>query len=85
MASNAIDVEVGQWAVVAYDGEQYPGEVTALSDIEGVEVSLLHRSGSCWKWPQPKDMIYYHKKDIVRLISPPIAAGHRGQFIFSDF
>ena len=62
-------MEVGQWAVVAYDGEQYPGEVTALSDIEGLEVSVLHKSGSCWKWPQPKDMIYYHKKDIVRLIS----------------
>ena len=37
-ASNAIDVEVGKWAVVAYDGEQYPGEVTAVSDIEGMEV-----------------------------------------------
>lgn len=85
MASNAIDVEVGQLAVVVYDGEQYPGEVTALSDIEVVEVSVLHGSGSCWKWPQPKDTIFYHKKDIVRLISPPIAAGHCGQFISSDF
>ena len=28
---------------MGYDGEQYPGEVTALSDIEGVEVSLLHK------------------------------------------
>ena len=83
-ASNAIDVEVGQWAVVAYDGKQYPGEVTAVSDIEGVEVSVMHKSGSCWKWPQPKDMIYYHKKDIKRLISPPIATGYCGQFIFSD-
>ena len=81
----AFDVEVGQWAVIAYDGEQYPGEVTALSDIEGVEVSVLHKSGSFWKWPQPKDMIYYRKKDIVRIISPPIAAGHRGQFTFTDF
>lgn len=65
-------------------GNIYPGEVTAVYDIDRVEVSVLHKSGSCWKWPQPKDMIYYYKKDIVRLISPPIAAGHRGQFIFSD-
>lgn len=77
-------MEVGQWDVVAYDGEQYPGEVTAVCDIEGVEVSVLHKSGSCWKWPQPKDMIYYHKKDIVRPISPPIAVAHSGQFIFRD-
>ncbi len=28
-----------------------------------------------------KDMIFYDKNDIV---SPPIAAGHRGQYIFTD-
>ena len=36
-------------------------------------MSVLHRSGSCWKWPYPKDMIYYHKTD-VGLISPLIFA-----------
>ncbi len=76
---------IGQWAVVNYDGQQYPGEITAISHTEGVEVSVLHKSGIGWKWPQSKDSLYYCKKDIVRLIGPPIAAGHRGQFIFSDF
>ena len=71
-ASNAIDVEVGQWAVVAYDEEQYLGEVTALSDIEGVEVSVLHRNGSCWKWPHPKDMIDYHKRTSCALLVLPL-------------
>ena len=30
-------------------------------------------------------MILYDKKDIVRVISPPITAGNRGQFVFNDF
>ena len=59
-------------------------EVTALSDIEGVEVSAAQEWELLEMAKVYKDMIYYHKKDIVRLISPPIAAGHRGQFIFSD-
>ena len=29
-------------------------------------------------------MIFYDKNDIVCIISPPVAAGHRGQFIFND-
>ncbi len=80
-----VAIEVGQWAVVDYDGEQYPGEVTAVSHTDEVEVSVLHKSGSGWKWPQPKDSLYYCKNNIIRIITPPIAAGHRGQFIFSDF
>ena len=50
-------MEVGQWAVVVYDREKYPGEVTVVSDVDGVEVSVLHKSGSCWKWPYPNDTI----------------------------
>ncbi len=30
---------------------------------------------------QSKDMIFYDKNDIVRVVSPPIAAGHRGQYL----
>ena len=33
----------------------------------------------------PRDMISYKKSDILRIISVPVAAGHRGQFTFSDF
>ncbi len=59
------EVAIVQWAVVNYDGEQYPGEITAVSHTEGVEVSALHKSGSGWKWSQSKDSLYYYycKKD----------------------
>ena len=85
------DIQVGQWVVVLYDEVEYPGEVKSIDSNAGVQVNVMHKSGSCWKWPQTRDMIYYKKSDILHckfwqiIISTPIAAGHRGQFVFSDF
>ena len=84
-----MDVQVGQWVAVQYDGVQYdgvqyPGEAMSI-DTNGVQVNVMHKSGSCWKWPQSRDMISYEKSDILRMISVPVAAGHRRQFTFSDF
>ena len=38
-------------------GNDIPGRLLLFSNIQGMKVSVLHRSGSCCKWPQPKDMI----------------------------
>ena len=74
-----VDIQVGQWVVVSYDGIDYPGEVRSIDSNTGVQVNVMHKSG---KWPKSRDMIYYSKSDILRLISAPVAAGHRGQFSF---
>jgi hypothetical protein len=70
--------------VVSYDGIKYPGEVRSIDSNTCVQVDVMQNlSGSCWKWPQPRDMIYYNKINILH-----IAAGHcgvSGQFTFSDF
>lgn len=79
------DTQVGQWVVALYDGIEYPGEVRSIDSNAGVQVNVMHKSGSCWKLPQSRDMIYYKKSDILRIISAPVVAGHRGQFTFSDF
>ena len=57
--------------VVVIDINEYPGEVTSISDINGVKVNVMHSSGSGWKWPHSKDMIFYDKNDIA---CPPVAA-----------
>ena len=31
-----LDVQVGQWVVVVYEINEHPGEVTSISDINGV-------------------------------------------------
>ena len=79
------DIQVGQWVVVLYNEIEYPGEVRSIDSNTGVQVNVMHKSGSCWKWPQSRDMIYYRKSDILHVISAPVAAGHHGQFTFSYF
>ena len=76
---HTLDVQLGQWVVVVYDRNEYPGEVTSISDTDGVQVRSYIKVEVA-----TKDMIFYDKNDIVRTINPPLAAGHCGQFIFSD-
>ena len=47
-SGSEVQYDVGDWVVVQYDGEEYPGEVTAVS-TEDVTVSVLHRSGGYFK------------------------------------
>ena len=66
-----------------YKGEEFPGEVTCIEDSD-VEVNVMHRSANSWKWPRPKDKIFYSRNKIVHVINPPSVAGNRGQFVFKD-
>ena len=75
--------EVGDWVIVTYEDEEYPGEVTATIDGE-VEVSVMHPYGGYYKWPDAKDQIYYPVSNVLRKIDAPIVAGSRGQFSFND-
>ncbi len=77
------NVYVGQWVLVNYDGEEYPGEVTAISD-QDIQVNVMHKSGGAWKWPKEADKIYYAANDVAKYINPPKAAGSRGQFVFEE-
>ena len=43
---HTLDVQVGQWVVVVYDINEYPGEGTSISDINGVKVNVVHMSRS---------------------------------------
>lgn len=74
----------GQWVVVDYDKAKYPGEVVSVDKDLQYEVNVMHPSGNYWKWPKTEDKIYYSCENIVKLINPPKAAGHRGQFIFDE-
>ena len=78
---DAIDLSIGKWVIVNYDGEEFPGEIT--SNAHDFEINVMHKSGNkYWKWPGVVDRIFYEKNNVVRNINPPRAAGHRGQFVF---
>ena len=73
---HTLDVQLGQCVVVVYDRNEYPGEVTSISDTDGVQVRSYIKVEVA-----TKDMIFYDKNDIVRTINPPLGAGHR---VFND-
>ena len=78
-------LNVGEWVVVCYEGEKFPGEITSTSsENQDVEVRVMHKSGSGWKWPTRDDKIFYKVEDIECKIKPLTAAGSRGQFVFED-
>ena len=38
---------IGQWDLVNYDGKQYPGEITQITNYKtDIEINVIHRSGS---------------------------------------
>ena len=61
------DLSPGQWVIVAYDGEHHPGEITQIS-LPNIEVSVMHKSGQYWKWPNHVDKLFYIREDIIRTI-----------------
>ncbi len=79
-----LSITIGQWVIVDYDEAKYPGEVISVDEDFQYEVNVMHPSGNHWKWPKTEDKIFYSLENIVKLISPPKAAGHRGQFIFEE-
>ena len=80
----ALNLTIGLWVIVKYEGEEFPGEVTCMEDSD-VEANVMHRSANSWKWPRPEDKIFYSRNEIVRVINPPSVAGNRGQFVLKTF
>ena len=78
-------IGVGVWYIVEYKGNRFPGEVVAVVSGE-YQVSVMERAGKYWKWPFPKDCIFYMKNKIVsRLdaIGECNNVNNRGHFTFS--
>jgi len=76
-----LQLTTGQWVVVDYDGDCFPGEVTQCGN-DDVEVNVMHKSGQFWKWPSSADKIFYSMENVKKVIQPPKVAGSRGQFMF---
>ena len=74
---------VGDWILASYDNTNFAGEILQIVNEE-FEVSVRHRSGNFWKWPQREDNIFYNRKNIIKQLDPPQVAGSRGQFEFKE-
>lgn len=73
---------IGDYVVVQYEGNTYPGLVEDVRNSEYL-VNTLHRCGGAWRWPTVKDAIWY--QSLIRKLKAPTPANSRGMFAFEDF
>ena len=68
-------LNVGDWALVSYDGKMFPGEVVSIIDTD-IEVSEMKysRKGK-WYWPDKADIIAYRPENVIGKLSPPVPVG----------
>ena len=78
-----MNLDVGNWVLVSYDGSLFPGEVRGISGKE-VKVAVMISSGSHYKWPSVEDCIPYPLEDVVMKLSPPVVKSARGTFAFAE-
>ncbi|KAK9709462.1 hypothetical protein QE152_g26616 [Popillia japonica] len=70
-----------RFVIVKYDQQHYPGEVLKV-DEEKTEATVMHRSGSYWKWPTSPDSLWYAVEDIFQeILNPPRMVNNRGCYV----
>ena len=69
-------IQVGDWWVVEYDDELFPGEVKHIHD-GNYEVSVMYRAGTTWKWPSKEDKIFYVREKLKKKLPPPTMINER--------
>ena len=84
--TDEVHTKVGDWIVVEYDHVAYPGEVVAVvSGDYNYKVSVMVPAGKNWKWPTPRDTVFYARHQIIRKLKRPIPINSRGHFEFDDY
>lgn len=72
------DITVGDYVIIQYEGEFFPGIVLKTKDSE-YEVKTMTMSGKYWKWPKKDDILWYTKDDTLK-ICPPSIIDNKGNY-----
>jgi ElaB/YqjD/DUF883 family membrane-anchored ribosome-binding protein len=70
---------VGNYVIIRYEEEYFPGMVLEISSTEA-SVKVMGMSGPNWKWPEKDDILSYPIQDIVQVIPEPELLNSRGIF-----
>ena len=69
------------YVIVEYEGEKWPGLVTAIKK-KGYEVTCMSPAGiGQWKWPEKPDKANYQAEDLVAVIETPKLWNSRNVYI----
>ena len=83
-AIEELHAQIGDWVLVAYEGETFPGEVIELGATNtDLRVNVMHQAGGYWRWPKDPDQIFYLRENVIIKISLPVVVGSRGQYMFT--
>lgn len=87
--TNIEEFRADDFVVVNYEGSFFPGKINGFQIIDEevkVLISAMAINGKNWKWPDNKDEIYYHEKDIVKKLNPSVIVpvNTRGDFKIND-
>ena len=63
---------IGDWYTVEYEGRMYPGEVIAVGHENDYQVSVMEQAGKYWKWPNPRDVIFYLREKMSKKLDAPL-------------
>ena len=66
-----VQYQVGQWVIVKYEGELFPGEITMVIPDQVKVNAMIHHRTNLWEWPRKEDQIFYFNHDVVKAIEPP--------------
>ncbi|KAK9878374.1 hypothetical protein WA026_021682 [Henosepilachna vigintioctopunctata] len=78
-AEEKIDYPNGDFVVVEYEGEYFPGIVIEKVD-DNLKVKTMTMSGNFWKWPDKDDILVYDMSEIKCKIESPALISSRGTY-----
>lgn len=74
---------MGSFVIVRYENAFYPAKILN-TDQEQYYCCAMRKSGKNWKWPQPPDLLWYSRDDVMKQIDEPKAANARGACTVPD-
>lgn len=77
-------INKGDFVVVLYEGERFPGMILELEENSNFKIKTMTMSGQNWRWPEKEDVLSYEDKDVIKKIKPPILLNSRGIYAISD-
>jgi hypothetical protein len=68
LTSRLQNLTVGQYVLVNYESELYPGKITEMKNDDEILITAMQKSGAHWKWPTKPNETYYSRDEIMQLI-----------------
>ena len=71
---------VGDYVIVKYDEEIYPGELIAFGEYAKVR-TMIKSGPKYWKWPTREDIVDYEFEKVVKIIKAPTLSHTKAHFV----